>query len=200
MDLWITEHSEGTKKPPKAENKKDLLDPLGIVRMETTDRLPQTLSAQVSVYLRSGYALVPQHLLHGTQIGTMLHQLGGKTVAQRMRTDTLSDTSGSNSFLQEYKHHLPAEVCTAAVQEQVVLLPRLRGNMTADIVDIKTEKLQRTPPHRNPPLFVALADHLYQLFVNVKVAQTQTHKFRHTKATVVQHLYDDIVAITLWST
>ena len=46
------------------------------------DGVAKILTGEMGVDLGGGKAFVAQHFLHGAQIGTILHQLGGKAMAE----------------------------------------------------------------------------------------------------------------------
>ena len=85
------------------------------------DFVAQARAVDVDVDLGGGDALVPQHLLDGAQVGTTLEQMGGKTVAQGVRTDDLADARQLTQLLDDVKYHLAREHGTTTVEEQDVL-------------------------------------------------------------------------------
>lgn len=63
-------------------------------RMKLLHNLPQVIAIQVGINFRSGDGLMPEHLLHGTQIGTAFDQVSGKRMTKRVRADGLLQTNG----------------------------------------------------------------------------------------------------------
>ena len=75
-----------------------------------------------------------EHLLYGPQVGAVLHQLGGETVAQRVRTHLLLDAGGSDGVTQHDEHHLAREVMPTAVQKDILILTGLHLQVAAHVV------------------------------------------------------------------
>ena len=97
--------------------------------MVLEDFVAQAGTVDVDVDLGRGDALVAQHLLDGTQVGTALEQVGGEAVAQGVRTDDLADAGQFAQLLDDVENHLAREHRAAAVQEQDVLAAAL-GDLT----------------------------------------------------------------------
>ena len=53
--------------------------------------LPQVLPIHVGVDLRGGDVHVPEHLLHGTEVGAPLQQVRGERVSERVGRHVLGD-------------------------------------------------------------------------------------------------------------
>ena len=77
---------------------------------------------EVSVYLRGVDFLVTQHLLHGTQVGTVGDQTGCETVSETMWGDSLLDASFGDSLVKEHEDIVPREPCPQPVEEDIVFL------------------------------------------------------------------------------
>ena len=60
----------------------------------------------MGVYLCRPDALVPQHLLNGTQIGTAFQQFGSKRMAQSVRTDGFTNAGCLGLTLDHDEYHL----------------------------------------------------------------------------------------------
>ena len=57
------------------------------------DLVTQAAAVDVDIDLGGSDALVAQHLLDGTQVGSTFEQMGRKTVSQGVGTDDLADAS-----------------------------------------------------------------------------------------------------------
>ena len=55
--------------------------------------IPQTLNIVVGIDLRSRQAAVPKQLFYGIQLGPISGKMGGKTVAQHVRTFLLGSSN-----------------------------------------------------------------------------------------------------------
>ena len=56
--------------------------PFGVMGVVGADGVAEGLATEVGVYFGGGERGMTQHLLHSPQVGSVLHQLGGKTMAQ----------------------------------------------------------------------------------------------------------------------
>ena len=64
----------------------------GVAGMMLEELAAQAGTVEMEVDLRSGDALVSQHLLDGTQIRSTLEKVSGERVAHGVRTDRLPDS------------------------------------------------------------------------------------------------------------
>ena len=72
----------------------------------------------VHVDFGGAYALVPQHGLYGTQVGTALEQWGGKGGAQGVGRDGFSDACLHSLLFYHNKNHGAREMGATAVEKQ----------------------------------------------------------------------------------
>ena len=58
-------------------------------RMKPQNSIAQIFPVNMGINFGSSNAGMAQHFLHGTQVGAAFHQMRGKRMAERMRTDML---------------------------------------------------------------------------------------------------------------
>ena len=93
------------------------------------DLVAQAGAVNVDIDFGSGDALMTQHLLDGSQVGSALEQMGGKAVAQRVWADDLAHPSEFTQLFDDMENHLPGEHRASTVQEQDILAAPL-GHLT----------------------------------------------------------------------
>ena len=81
----------------------------------------QTTRVCVQIDLCGPDALVPQHGLNGTQVGSALQQAGGKGVAQRVGRNGLLDAGQRNQFLDDVEHRDARHVLPEPGNEHIIL-------------------------------------------------------------------------------
>ena len=59
------------------------------------------------IYLGSGYFLMTQHTLDSPEIGASLQKMGGKGVAECMRTYRFVNSGHCREILDDIKNHYP---------------------------------------------------------------------------------------------
>ena len=72
--------------------------------MTSQNLLAHPVGVDVAVNLSGGDACMAQHGLDGAKAGATSEQMGGKGVAEGMRTDCLADTGGFGLHLDDVKH------------------------------------------------------------------------------------------------
>ena len=149
---------------------------------------------EVSVYLSGGEAFMTQHLLHGTEVSTILHQFGCKAVAQTVGRDVLVETRLFDSFLDELENRNAREVVAAKIEEYIFFLAWLRCELAAEGVDIVVEQMQRMAVDGYPTFLIALADNLEHFLFKINIGQLEIDQFGDPKATAIQHFDDNIIA------
>ena len=98
---------------------------LHVSRVMTHYLFAQRGHVHVRIYLRSGYVFVSEHLLDGSQAGSSLQQGCGEGVAQGVWRDRLLDARVACRVLYHYQYHGAREVCSAAVEEHILLFTGL---------------------------------------------------------------------------
>lgn len=78
---------------------------LYIAWMVLDDFFPQPIAVDVGVNFCCRNALMSQHTLYGTQIGTTLQQMGSKGVPERVGADAFGDARFVRQLLYQMKHH-----------------------------------------------------------------------------------------------
>ena len=74
--------------------------------MEQGDGALDVVSVEMGVDFGGGDAFVPQHLLHGTEVGAALHEVCGERVAEGVWTDRLGDAGGGGQRFDNQEYHL----------------------------------------------------------------------------------------------
>ena len=82
-----------------------LLAIFDVTRMVLYDFAAEHLAVYVGIDFRRGNALVAQHALDGSQVGTSFQQVGGKGVAEGMWTDVFGDAGFLSQFFNEVEYH-----------------------------------------------------------------------------------------------
>lgn len=70
--------------------------------------LPQMSTVQMDIDFGSGYILMPEHHLYGSQVGSAFQKMGGKTMAECVRTDVLAHPREFGVFFDVDKETYPA--------------------------------------------------------------------------------------------
>lgn len=92
-----------------------------VARVECEDAALPLAGVDVGVYLGGDYAFVAEHLLYGTEVGSVLDQVGGEGVAECVGGYLLGDAGLFALAFDHQEYHLAAQFPAAPVQEQDVL-------------------------------------------------------------------------------
>ena len=87
----------------------------------------------VSIDFGSQDTLVPQHLLHHTEIGAILYQMRRETVAESMRGNLLVDTRGQSRRLHHVEHGNTAQGPAETVEK---ILNRIEKDATWMVISV----------------------------------------------------------------
>ena len=139
------------------------------MRVIGLDGVAQGVTGEVGINLRGGDTFVSQHLLHGTEVGTVLHQFGGETVTEGMGTHMLANASVGNGLFQKHEDIVAREVRPAAVEENILLLVGLRFDVRADGVNIGGQHLEGMGVDGHPAFFAALTEDLKHSLVGIDI-------------------------------
>ena len=150
--------------------------------------------AEMGIDLGSGKAFVAQHFLHGTEVGTILHQFCCETVAEAVGRNVLVQACLLDSLLDELKDGNAGEMVTAKVEKNIFLFAGLRCELAADGMDIVIEQMQGMGVDGYPSLFVALAYDLEHFLLEIDVGEFEIDQFGDAKTTTIKHFDDDVVA------
>src|ERR1700722_3190941 len=166
-------------------------------RMKRAMHLAQVALREMSVNLRGRDVAVPEHLLHGAEIGTALEQMRRKTMAQRMRTDPReSRIIGGPSFERLEKSlagHRAAEPrdeyggYTARNFLFSVIVDNRRIENLVAAIEVGLQRANRGTAHRHHPLLAALAKHDDRARREVHLIQLQTYQLGDPQAASVGH-------------
>ena len=173
------------------------IDDLGflVVGVVRGDGVAEGVAGEMSVDFCGWDAFVAEHLLDGTEVGTVLHQLGGETVTEGMGADVLVDACVLNCLLQKHEDIVSREVATKAVNEDEFFFAGLDVVVHADIVDVGIDEVEGAGIDGHPAFLVAFADDLEHLLVGIEVWHLEVYKFRDAETAAVKHFDDDVVAV-----
>jgi len=129
----------------------------------------QALARHVGVNLRGRQAGVPQQQLHHAQVSTMVDQVGGKGVAQRVRAKR-RDARLFAIAGNQVPGHLSCHRLLAVADKQV-LAARCAHDQWPAFRQIATQPVFGHFAQWHQPLLVALADDAHIAFAQIQLAQ-----------------------------
>ena len=165
--------------------------------MVDEDFVAQAGAVNVDVDFGGSDALVAQHLLDGTQIGTTFKQMGCKTVAQRVGTDDLAHSGKLTQLFDNVENHLTREHRATTVGEQDVLAAALSDLMGTRLLKIEVYLLDGNGRNGHEALLVALALDDDIMLVHEELREFEGHKLAHAQSATVERLDDGTVALPL---
>ena len=136
-----------------------------------------------------------EHLLHGAQVGATFDQVGGKGMAQGVRTDRFPDACLLRKAFYDIEHHNPCQLFAPAAQEYEIFLPFQDPDMDAHLPQVSPELLQGAVAHRHQPLLVALAYHGDEAVVEPDFGDFQVDQLADPQSTAIQHLQHGLVPL-----
>ena len=136
---------------------------------------------------------VPEHLLHGTQVGAALEEVRRERVSEEMGVDATGLEAGAlGQLAQDEKGPGARQRATASVQEE--LRPVAPVEVGATECEIATNRLGRRPPERYEPLLPPLADDADDPFLKRDAALLEARGLGDSQAGSVQELDERAVA------
>lgn len=158
--------------------------------------LAKTSAVNMSIYFGGGDALVTEHCLYHTQVGTALKQMGGKGVTERVGAYILLYPGRRDKLFYEMEYHDARQgLLQPLADEYEILIARLYG-YTVPVTEIGLEFGYRTPRDRDKALLVTLSGDTDELFGKVEVGHAQGTELRHAQATTVEYLNHGAVALS----
>ena len=141
---------------------------------------------------------ITQHALDGPQVCSALQQMGGKGVAESMRTYRFVNSRHGGKILDYLKHHHPGERTSAPyAQEQVGLGTRFDVDM-APVAQVQFYLVDGLVGYGNQTLFAALASYADETLTQIQVFHLEGAEFRYTKSATVHGLYHGPVTLALF--
>jgi hypothetical protein len=148
----------------------------------------QPLARHVGVDRGGGDVCMPEQHLHCAQVGTVVQQVRGEGMAQRVRRQRRIDTRRARMALDQLPEHLPRHRATARGDEQRVADPALEDGAA---------RLGQVAPHPgmglgaegHEPLLRALAGDAQCALVQAHVHRLQCHQLADAQAAGV-HQFD----------
>jgi hypothetical protein len=124
--------------------------------------LLEVVTVKVRVNLRSGDGLVPQHGLHGPQVGSTLNEMRSKRVPKSVRADILAKANVAGQLLDDQEYHHPTQRATSAIQEDDVIGSLLDLELTPHVLHVQQGVLEGVGAYGYEPYFIAFAKHPYK--------------------------------------
>ena len=84
-------------------------------RMKRHYIAPQVIPVEVRIDFGGGYRCMAEHFLHRPQIGAAFDEMGGKRMAESMRTDRLSDAGFFCQAFNDVKDHHPGNLFSSSI-------------------------------------------------------------------------------------
>ena len=140
----------------------------------TSEHVP----VDMRINFRGGDGFMSQHALNCPQIGAAFQQMGGKGMAERVRTDILGDTGLFRQFFNHVKHHDAGDTIAPSCQKYVIFVSFLDFSQVTVCKPI-LYFFDGAGGDRYQALFAAFAFHLDESFLEVKVGDFQVTQFRH---------------------
>jgi hypothetical protein len=137
--------------------------------MKIPDYLLKKTHIEMGVDFCGGNAFVPQHFLDNAQIGSAFEKMGGKGVAEGVRTDLLFDARYFSEPNHRSENGNTTQVFPGRIQQQKITKITVNLSRIPDIPPIMTDRIQRFFTNRNQPFLIVFANHFYEtgLFVNL---------------------------------
>ena len=161
-------------------------------------RLPQVTPVKMCVYFCRCNALVPQHLLHRSQVCPCLYQVCGKGMPERMRVNIFPDTAFSYQVFEDYKHHHPRQLPSPPVKEEYILTALFYyRQVDTHIVFIELNMFDCLAAYRYQPFFISLTHYPNKTHIQVHIRHQQTCQFAYPQATAIHGFQHGAVAHAL---
>ena len=137
--------------------------------------------------------MAEQHL-HHAQIRTMIEQMRGESMAQRVGRQRLADPGNLGLVLDAVPERLTGHLFATLTGEQHITGPPAE-QFTARVTHVALDPHNRLLPHRHQALLAALAHHPQHALAQVDLLQGQTDQLGHPQTAGVQHLQHRAVAL-----
>ena len=128
--------------------------------------LPQHSSVYVCIYLGGVYALMSEHILDNTQVGSAFEQGCGERVPQCVRTYCFLYSSRLGLAFYHYQYHGSCEVSSSAVEEHIILFAWFDVHPFAAFEPV-IEFLYGPGGYGDKPFFFSFSEHTYELFFEI---------------------------------
>src|SRR5208283_5084880 len=158
--------------------------------------LLQPLLHDVGIDLRRGIIGMPQHQLHGAQIGATFQEMRGKTVPQHVRCKRRAQPSLAPVGREYLPHAHAAERSAAAINEQRggQGLLALANQLGASIAQKALDQRESFLTDRDNALLVALADTTHAANGSVEIHDAKRDEFGNAKAGGIKNVEHGMVA------
>ena len=147
----------------------------------------------VSVNLRGENALVAQHFLHDTQVGTILDHMGSKRMPESMRRNGLANAGLNGALTDHIEHGNATQRLPETIKESKISKLRRRNRPH---LEPRLKRIQRRLPDWHQTLLVPLPDDPHEETPEIDMRNQQPASLRNPKATTIKYLQDSPVANT----
>lgn len=151
---------------------------LYIAGMMFYDFTAQSVPVNMCVNFCCSDRFVTQHTLYGAQVGASFKQVGGKGMAEGVRTDVLVMPAFFASSLMRW-NTMMREIFCPACQEYIVLEVLLDFPASIAVHEPVPYLLDGTGRYGYKALFAALTFYLDEAFVEIQVGDFQVAQFRY---------------------
>jgi len=140
----------------------------------------------VCVYLRGRNTTMAKHLLHDTQVGSPVEQMGGKGVPQRMRRDRLRDPCLARISPQQFPKPLTGHGPIAAIDEHLHAMTSTHelGSWPSQI---GPQAFRCLVAQRHEPLYATFAKDLEPPLGQMQRPQGQGNQLRDPQPCGIEH-------------
>ncbi len=144
----------------------------------------------VSVNLRSENALVAEHFLHDTQVGTILDHMGSKRMPESMRRNGLANAGLKGALTDHIEHGNATQRLPETIKESKISKLRRRNRPH---LEPRLKRIQRRLPDWHQTLLVPLTNDTHEETPEIDMRNQQPASLRHPKAATVKDLQDRAV-------
>ena len=130
---------------------------------------------------------MPQHLLHGPEVGAAFQQMGRERMAHGMGADRLFNAGTADVSAQYFPYSHPRNGAAAKVQKDSIA-GRRPAQFVPGLAQVTIDPVDGFRSDGHDPLPAALADHAHDLQVEQQMHPFQPGQFRHPETRSVQHL------------
>ncbi len=163
--------------------------------MELPHQLGKMRSTHVRVDLRGGDAGVPEHGLHGTQIGAAFDEMGREGMAQHVRFDIAREARATCDRLDAPPAILSRQRTTRARQkEHQRLAPVQQGR--AGVGQIFLQRRDCGTAHRHDAFFAPFAAGAQIAAIEIELRQIQITQFRDAQTARIKNVQHGMIANT----
>ena len=141
-------------------------------------------------------AFVAKHFLDYAEVGPVLNQMRGKTVAESVRGYFFVNACRHGLILYEVEDRNAAEGFSEAAQEEIVVIGH--GCRSGAGGEIAEYGVGRHFSKWDQPLLVSLADYIYKTFFKMDMGHAKPGSLAHAEPAAIEHFQDGPVPWSVW--